>query len=160
MSIEQRLLAIAAIVVVLPAGAQTQPLLAGEASTESALADALTPPPLTRSIAKDAAPPKPAKGALLITFATNATTRTAEARCELDIVGKALNTRKLADFKFVIEGHADPRGSPEANLRLSKGRAAAVRHYVVQAQGASEDRLQAIGKGDREPLNIANPAAP
>jgi OmpA-OmpF porin, OOP family len=146
----------------LPAAAQQ--VLQGQEITESALVEALTPAPapiLTRSLnAAPAAAPKPAKAALLITFETNATALTAGAKRELDIVGRALNTSKLADFNFVIEGHADPRGSAEMNRRLSEGRAAAVREYLVQNQSVREDRLKAVGKGDREPLNANNPAAP
>jgi len=146
----------------LPAAAQQ--LLQGSDITESALVEALTPAPapvLTRSInAAPAAAPKPAKAALLITFETNATVLTAGAKRELDIVGRALNSSRLADFNFVIEGHADPRGSAERNLRLSEGRASAVREYLVQNQSVRDDRLKAVGKGDREPLNSNNPAAP
>ena len=146
----------------LPAAAQQ--VLQGQEITESALVEALTPPPapiLTRSLnAAPAVAPKPAKAALLITFETNATALTTGAKRELDIVGRALNTSKLADFNFVIEGHADPRGSAETNRRLSEGRAAAVREYLVQNQSVREDRLKAVGKGDREPLNANNPAAP
>jgi outer membrane protein OmpA-like peptidoglycan-associated protein len=146
----------------LPAAAQQ--VLQGQEITESALVEALTPAPapiLTRSLnATPAAAPKPAKAALLITFETNATALTAGAKRELDIVGRALNTSKLADFNFVIEGHADPRGSAERNRRLSEGRAAAVREYLVQNQSVREDRLKAVGKGDLEPLNANNPAAP
>jgi outer membrane protein OmpA-like peptidoglycan-associated protein len=146
----------------LPAAAQQ--VLQGQEITESALIEALTPPPapiLTRSLnAAPAVAPKPAKAALLITFETNATALTTGAKRELDIVGRALNTSKLADFNFVIEGHADPRGSAEGNRRLSEGRAAAVREYLVQNQSVRQDRLKAVGKGDREPLNANNPAAP
>lgn len=146
----------------LPAAAQQ--VLQGQEITESALIDALTPAPapiLTRSLnAAPATAPKPAKAALLITFETNATALTTGAKRELDIVGRALNTSKLAGFNFVIEGHADPRGSAERNRRLSEGRAAAVREYLVQNQSVREDRLKAVGKGDREPLNANNPAAP
>jgi outer membrane protein OmpA-like peptidoglycan-associated protein len=146
--------------------AQPQPVLRGEEITESALVDALTPapaPPVTRSIGGDAgAKPasKTAAAALLITFQTNATALTPEAKRDLDVVGRALNTRRLADFNFVIEGHADPRGSAERNLLLSKGRAEAVRRYLVQNQNVRAGRLKAVGKGDREPLDPGNPAAP
>ena len=146
----------------LPAAAQQ--VLRGSDITESALVEALTPVPapmVTRGInAAPAASPKPAKAALLITFETNATVLTAGAKRELDIVGRALNSSRLADFNFVIEGHADPRGSAERNLRLSEGRASAVREYLVQNQSVRDDRLKAVGKGDREPLNANNPAAP
>lgn len=145
--------------------AQSPPVLGGEEITEPALVEALTPTPaplLTRSIDRNAAAtaPRPAKAALLIEFETNATTLTDAARRELDIVGRALNTTKLIDFNFVIEGHADPRGSPAHNLRLSEGRAEAVRQYLVENQGVREERLKTVGKGDREPLNPNNPAAP
>ena len=144
--------------------AAAQQVLQGSDITESALVEALTPAPapmLTRGInAAPAAAPKPAKAALLITFETNATVLTAGAKRELDIVGRALNTSRLADFNFVIEGHADPRGSAEKNQRLSEGRASAVREYLVQNQSVRDDRLKAVGKGDREPLNSNNPAAP
>jgi outer membrane protein OmpA-like peptidoglycan-associated protein len=146
----------------LPAAAQQ--VLQGSDITESALVEALTPAPapmLTRGINAAPAPAsKPAKAALLITFETNATVLTAGAKRELDIVGRALNTSRLADFNFVIEGHADPRGSAEKNQRLSEGRASAVREYLVQNQSVRDDRLKAVGKGDREPLNSNNPAAP
>src|SRR6202163_1370827 len=125
----------------LPAAAQQ--VLQGSDITESALVEALTPAPapiLTRSInAAPAAAPKPAKAALLITFETNATVLTAGAKRELDIVGRALNTSRLADFNFVIEGHADPRGSAERNQRLSEGRASAVREYLFQNQRGRAD---------------------
>ena len=146
--------------------AQSPGVLQGSDVTEAALVDALAPPPeppRTRGIKPGAAvpaPSKPAKAALLITFQTNSTTLTPEAKRELDVVGRALNTKRLVDYIFAIEGHADPRGSPEANLRLSQGRADAVRHYLVSVQNVREDRLKAIGKGDREPLDPANPAAP
>ena len=142
----------------LGAAAWAQQPLQGNAITEEALVEALTPPVLTRSINRE--PAKPASAALLITFETGATTLTPQAKRELAVVGQALNTKKLAEYKFVIEGHADRRGSAEGNRKLSEGRAAAVRQYLVQAQGVREDRLQAVGKGDREPLNAANPAAP
>src|SRR5256886_10811250 len=116
--------------------AAAQQVLQGADITESALVEALTPAPapmITRGI--NAAPPaasKPANASLLITFETNATVLTASAKRELDIVGRALNTSRLADFNFVIEGHADPRGSAEMNQRLSEGRASAVPEYLGQ----------------------------
>ena len=148
----------------LQAAAQSPPVLQGDQITESALVDALMPAPppiLTRGINPvPSSPRKPAAAALLITFETNATTLTPEARRELEVVGKALNTSKLAEFNFVIEGHADPRGSPQRNQRLSKGRAEEVRQYLVLNHGVRADRLKAVGKGDLEPMNPGNPAAP
>ena len=67
---------------------------------------------------------------------------------------------RLARFKFSIEGHADPRGASDSNQRLSEERAEAVRQYLVQTKNIESERLQSVGKGDKEPLNVNDPAAP
>jgi outer membrane protein OmpA-like peptidoglycan-associated protein len=153
-----------------PKGSSTR-ILKGDELTESALIDALVPPPATRGFSREpagktAAKPntsqavRAAQASLLIEFETNSTQLTPEAKQQLDIVGRALNTSKLTSFNFVLEGHADPRGSAAWNQKLSEGRAAAVRQYLVANQNVDGDRLRPIGKGDREPLNLRNPAAP
>lgn len=136
-----------------------QALQTGE--DENALVDALTLPALTRSMTSD---PKAAshagRASLLIEFETNSSTLTETARKQLEVVGRALNTAKLTPFSFNVEGHADPRGSPDRNLRLSQARAESVREYLMRTQNVAAERLKAMGKGDREPLNRSNPAAP
>jgi outer membrane protein OmpA-like peptidoglycan-associated protein len=150
----------------LPAAAQTETkVLTGKNLTESALVDALAPADegiRTRSFKRDQplAPAKPKSASLLITFETNSADLTQQAKQQLDIVGRALNAEKLAQFKFNIEGHADPRGGAELNQKLSEERAAAVKQYLVQNLNVDAQRLTPIGKGDREPLNEKNPAAP
>ncbi|MBC7978437.1 MAG: OmpA family protein, partial [Myxococcales bacterium] len=52
-----------------------------------------------------------------------------------------------ADLHVVIEGHADPTGTPEGNLRLSQIRAESVRDYLVSA-GIDASRLEVIPYGD------------
>jgi outer membrane protein OmpA-like peptidoglycan-associated protein len=52
-----------------------------------------------------------------------------------------------SDVHVVIEGHADPTGSPEGNLALSQKRAEWVRNYLVSA-GIDESRLEVIAYGD------------
>ena len=95
----------------------------------------------------------------MITFETNSTELSPDGRQKLDIVGKALSNEKLASYRFEVQGHADRRGTAERNQRLSKGRADAVRQYLVQSQSVAADRLKAVGKGDRHPWNKKNPAA-
>lgn len=73
---------------------------------------------------------------------------------------EALQSPKLADFRFSIQGHADPRGNPEKNLQLSQHRAESVRDYLVTYKQIPNERLQAIGKGDTELMNRSNPIAP
>lgn len=95
------------------------PIFRGEV-TESALVDALTPEPRTRSIRPGASPPKPAAASLLITFKTNSADLTSQAKSQLDVVARALKNDQLSEFRFRIEGHADPRGTAEHNLILSR----------------------------------------
>nr|WP_315597281.1 OmpA family protein [uncultured Cupriavidus sp.] len=98
--------------------------------------------------------------ALLITFATNSTVLTPRARAALDKVGRALQSAELSGYKFRVEGHADPRGSADANMELSTARAAAVRNYLSREDGVAPERLSSVGKGSSEPLNTLDPGAP
>jgi OOP family OmpA-OmpF porin len=144
--------------------AQTGPVLRPEEVNESALIDALTPEPpelrLRSFVVEPGRPPKPAAVSLLITFHTNSADLTFQAKESLDVLGRALQASELAQFRFDIEGHADPRGGHDLNQRLSEARARAVRQYLVKAHNVSESRLRAVGKGDRELYNLSNPIAP
>jgi outer membrane protein OmpA-like peptidoglycan-associated protein len=75
-------------------------------------------------------------------------------------VGQALNSEKLSDFRFAIQGHADPRGDPASNPMLSQRKAESVRQYLVQDKHVAKQPLRAVGKGDTELLNTANPVCP
>lgn len=156
----------------LPAVAQQAPVIQEGQVTENALVDALTPaeaPILTRSlrIVRDgdtgaSAPRQTAKRAaasLLITFETNSAALTAHAKRSLDVVGQALASDKLAAFRFGIEGHADPRGGEEVNLKLSQARAESVRDYLVSARQIDRARLEPVGKGASELMNKSSLSA-
>jgi outer membrane protein OmpA-like peptidoglycan-associated protein len=143
---------------------------------EQSITNALTPPQPTDGIVTrgfvlqnghapgaSTAPTAPAKrpaAQMLITFASNSTTLTDSARAALDRVARALQSESLAEYRFRVEGHADPRGSAELNQRLSEQRAQAVVDYLTQQDGIAPERLSAIGKGSSDPLNTRNPAAP
>jgi outer membrane protein OmpA-like peptidoglycan-associated protein len=158
------------------ASAQNEKVLSGDAITESAVIQALTPAagssveaPRTRGIRPNRenapgmiadTPAKTASASLLITFQTNSAQLTSDAKKKLDVVGEALNSDRLNDYQFSIQGHADPSGNPVSNLKLSQRRAESVREYLVQYKHIENQRLKAIGKGDKEPLNTANPVAP
>jgi outer membrane protein OmpA-like peptidoglycan-associated protein len=144
-------------------------LLVGAALTEERILRALTPDggATKRSLrvkATPAAVPMPAprrpSASLLVTFGTASSELTAQARQQLDIVGAALKNERLAAYTFTVEGHADTRGNPQTNLVLSQHRAGSVRSYLVDAHGIDPQRLVAEGKGDREPMNRSQPAAP
>lgn len=149
-----------------PASAQTTKVLKDTEITEKALIEALTPEGGIRmrsiKVLRDQPDPaeKAASASMLITFHTNSANLTPEAMQSLDVVGRALKMDKLAKYKFVIEGHADPRGGPDFNQRLSQARAETVRDYLVGKHQIVEDRLTATGKGDHELLDKTNPIAP
>jgi outer membrane protein OmpA-like peptidoglycan-associated protein len=101
-----------------------------------------------------------ASASLMITFETGSAKLTQMSRKILDSVAQALNSEKLAKFKFNIEGHADPTGLADKNLKLSEERAVAVSQYLASTHSVDAARLIAIGKGSSELLNHANPTAP
>lgn len=107
----------------------------------------------------DAAPPR-ASASLLITFATNSFELSEAARRQLDIVASALQNDRLAQHRFTVEGHADPRGTAETNLKLSQERADSVKRYLVARHSIDEGRLVTQGHGDRELLLPQQPTAP
>ena len=149
------------------------PVLKPSEVTENALVDALGPAsadtPATRSIrpsmkpsaaAAAAAAPAPGKANLLITFATGSADLSPETMRTLEVVAKALQSDRLTGLTFKVEGHADPRGSAEYNMKLSAERAAAVVAYLTGKLGVPPERLAAVGKGSTEPLDPARPEAP
>lgn len=147
-----------------------EPLLKPGQITESALVDALTPaddaksrsirPTLTGAAPSAQTAQASGRAGLLITFQTGSADLTPETRTALDEVGKALKSDRLAGFSFRIEGHADPRGGAELNLRLSEERAQSVVAYLMDRYGLPADRLQPVGKGASELLNAQQPTAP
>ncbi|MEZ4793084.1 MAG: OmpA family protein [Gelidibacter sp.] len=56
------------------------------------------------------------------------------------------------NIKLNIVGHTDSDGSDEANMKLSKARAEAVKNALVTIYKISEDRLQTDGKGESVPV--------
>jgi len=102
----------------------------------------------------------PARASILVTFVTNSADLTAGAKSALDVLAAAMKSEKLAAVKFTIEGHADPRGSEELNLKLSQARAESVRTYLTSSHGLAGDRVNAVGKGSSALMKPSEPAAP
>lgn len=67
----------------------------------------------------------------------------------LEQVLDALKTRAGAEF-FVV-GHTDTVGSVEGNDRLSLERAKTIVKTLI-SKGVPENRVEAVGRGEREPL--------
>ena len=130
---------------------------------EAALVNMLTPEPQVRTrsirVTRDAPPAPPPSASLLITFETNSAQLTPQARKSLEVVGRALRSDRLSEFRFAIEGHADPRGTEAGNLRLSQARAESVAAYLATQQ-VDRARLNPVGKGHAELMNKAEPTAP
>jgi OOP family OmpA-OmpF porin len=139
-------------------------VIASDALTSTAVLEALDPTAVrARSLrigatGRSAVPPR-ASASLLITFDTNSSELTSAAKRQLDIVASALRNDRLVEYRFTVEGHADPRGHADFNLKLSQERAESVKRYLM-AQGIAEDRLLAEGRGDRELMLPAQPTAP
>ena len=128
--------------------------------TETAIVEALgTPSQQTQSFRPLLRAP-PRKASMLITFQTDSFQLTPSAKAALNVVARAFQSPRLASTMFSIEGHADPRGSFEDNLRLSQQRAESVMQYLVKERGIPDYRLMAVGKGSSELLNQSFPASP
>jgi OmpA-OmpF porin, OOP family len=102
----------------------------------------------------------PGRASILVTFVTDSSDLTVRAKGALDVLAGAMKSDQLASVRFVIEGHADPRGTEEHNLKLSQARAESVRGYLVASHGLATERISAVGKGSSALMNPSVPAAP
>lgn len=90
-----------------------------------------------------------------ILFASGSATLRPESTPTLEAVLELLEEH--ADVSLLIEGHTDSQGADAANQTLSEQRAAAVMRYLVE-HGVAEDRLDAVGQGESQP--VADNATP
>jgi len=72
-------------------------------------------------------------------------------------VGEALASSALAGASFVVEGHTDAQGSDEYNYQLSVRRAESVKQHLVARHRIPAARLKAVGKGETDLLDQADP---
>ena len=90
-------------------------------------------------------------------FATNESILTTASRDTLR--KQAAWRRKNNDLTFVIEGHADERGTREYNLALGERRANAAKDYLM-TYGIAGSRLSVISYGKERPVDSgSNPLA-
>ena len=83
-------------------------------------------------------------------FATNESILTTKSRDTLR--KQAAWMRKNSDLNFVIEGHADERGTREYNLALGERRANAAKDYLM-TYGVAGNRLSVISYGKERPVD-------
>jgi outer membrane protein OmpA-like peptidoglycan-associated protein len=70
-----------------------------------------------------------------------------------DALGKvAAVIAAFPESNVLIEGHTDSKGSPKANLALSKKRAESVKNWLVKEKGLSADNITTEGLGESKPV--------
>ncbi len=86
-------------------------------------------------------------------FETDSTELTATGTATLDKQAQWLN--QYGKYSFVVEGHADERGTREYNFALGARRAETVRNYLT-AKGISASRMRTISYGKERPVAVCN----
>jgi peptidoglycan-associated lipoprotein len=86
-------------------------------------------------------------------FETDSTDLTVVSRQTLDRQAQWLN--KYSRVSFLIEGHADERGTREYNIALGARRAAAVQEYLI-SRGVAANRIRTISYGKERPVAVCN----
>jgi peptidoglycan-associated lipoprotein len=66
--------------------------------------------------------------------------------------------QKNTEYRIVIEGHCDERGTIEYNLALGQRRAQAVRDYLTN-MGVAADRMRLVSYGEEKPADPAHSEA-
>jgi outer membrane protein OmpA-like peptidoglycan-associated protein len=75
------------------------------------------------------------------------------------LMADALYSAYLQGYCFLVVGNTDSTGSREYNLKLSDRRAESIRAALINPFGISPGRIQAVGLGEEQLLNSANPKA-
>lgn len=86
-------------------------------------------------------------------FETDSTDLTPTATATLDKQAQWLN--RYSNYTFIIEGHADERGTREYNFSLGARRAQNVRDYLV-SRGIQASRIRTVSYGKERPVAVCN----
>ena len=86
-------------------------------------------------------------------FETDSTELTPQARSTLDKQAQWLQTYNR--YTFLIEGHADERGTREYNIALGAKRAQTVREYLA-SRGVEPPRMRTISYGKERPVAVCD----
>lgn len=62
---------------------------------------------------------------------------------------------RYSNYRIMIEGHADERGTREYNLALGARRAAATRDFLI-GQGVAGNRLKTVSYGKERPVAVCD----
>jgi peptidoglycan-associated lipoprotein len=86
-------------------------------------------------------------------FETDSSALTATAQATLDKQAAWLN--KYTNYRILLEGHADERGTREYNIALGARRASVVVNYLV-SKGVNAQRIQQKSFGKERPVAICD----
>jgi peptidoglycan-associated lipoprotein len=86
-------------------------------------------------------------------FETDSTDLTPTAAATLDKQAQWLS--QYPRYTFLIEGHADERGTREYNFSLSARRAQVVREYLA-SRGIQSTRIRTVSYGKERPVAVCN----
>jgi peptidoglycan-associated lipoprotein len=86
-------------------------------------------------------------------FETDSSALTATAQATLDKQASWLN--QYSNYRILIEGHADERGTREYNIALGARRASVVVNYLV-SKGVNVQRIQQKSFGKERPVAICD----
>jgi peptidoglycan-associated lipoprotein len=86
-------------------------------------------------------------------FDTDSSDLTMQSRATLDKQAQWLATYNR--YAFMIEGHADERGTREYNIALGARRAQAVRDYLA-SRGVEPSRMRTISYGKERPVAVCD----
>ncbi len=86
-------------------------------------------------------------------FDTDSSDLTMQSRATLDRQAQWLTTYNR--YAFIVEGHADERGTREYNIALGAKRAQAVRDYLA-SRGIEPSRMRTISYGKERPVAVCD----
>ena len=86
-------------------------------------------------------------------FETDSSSLTTDAMATLDKQAAWLN--QYQNYRVLIEGHADERGTREYNIALGARRAQSVRTYLA-SRGIDASRMRTISYGKERPVAVCN----
>jgi outer membrane protein OmpA-like peptidoglycan-associated protein len=97
---------------------------------------------------------------LTIEFEYNSDRPTPAGEKQLVALAEALKDPTLKDFRYLLAGHTDARGSDEYNKALSVRRAVTVQRFLVTTIKFDPARLQTVGFGEERLLDTNDPGSP
>jgi OOP family OmpA-OmpF porin len=127
--------------------------LAAEAAANPARASRVNRAPLTDQLEKLA------QFTIAVQFDFNSARIRPDSFRAVGLMADSLNHPYLHGYRFMIVGHTDGKGDRLYNLKLSQRRADAIREALLNPFGIAPARIEAVGLGEEQFLNRANPEA-